>query len=65
MVQESFRGGSGTCWEVEPLDKPMTMITFGEGRRIPAMGAGGAKSEFVEAKVGRLRITRDGKETDH
>jgi N-methylhydantoinase B len=57
-----FRGGSGTCWEVEPLDKPMTMITFGEGRRIPAMGAGGAKSEFVEAKVGRLRITRDGKE---
>jgi N-methylhydantoinase B len=58
-----FRGGSGTCWEVEPLDKPMTMITFGEGRRIPAMGAGGAKSEFVEAKVGRLRITRDGTET--
>ena len=57
-----FRGGSGTCWEVEPLDKPMTMITFGEGRRIPAMGAGGAKSEFVESKVGRLRITRDGKE---
>ncbi len=37
-----FRGGSGTKWEVEPLDKPMTLITFGEGRRIPAMGAAGA-----------------------
>ena len=57
-----FRGGSGTCWEVEPLDKPMTMITFGEGRRIPAMGAGGAKSEFIEPKVGRLQITREGEE---
>ena len=30
-----FRGGSGTAWEVEPLDREMTFITFGEGRRIP------------------------------
>jgi N-methylhydantoinase B len=54
------RGGSGTCWEVEPLDKPMTLITFGEGRRIPAMGAAGAKSAMVAKKVGRLEVTRRG-----
>ncbi len=55
-----YRGGSGTCWEVEPLDKDMTFITFGEGRRIPAMGAAGAKSTDVETKVGRLEVTRGG-----
>ena len=32
-------------WEVEPLDKPMEFITFGEGRRIPATGAAGAEVE--------------------
>lgn len=56
-----FRGGSGTCWEVEPLDEPMTFITFGEGRRIPAVGAAGAVSTMTEKKVGRLEITRNGK----
>ena len=56
-----YRGGSGTCWEVEPLDKPMTVITFGEGRRYPAMGAAGAASTLIEPKVGRLEITRKGK----
>ena len=55
-----FRGGSGTCWEVEPLDSDMTFVTFGEGRRIPAMGAGGAKSSMVEPKVGRLEVSRGG-----
>jgi len=55
------RGGSGTCWEVEPLDTPMTLITFGEGRRIPAMGAAGAKSAMVAPKVGSLELTRHGK----
>ena len=55
-----FRGGSGTRWVVEPLDEPMTMITFGEGRRIPAMGAAGAQSAMVQKKVGRLEITRNG-----
>jgi N-methylhydantoinase B len=55
------RGGSGTCWEVEPLDSPMTLITFGEGRRIPAMGAAGAKSAMVAPKVGSLELTRHGK----
>ena len=39
----------------------MTLITFGEGRRIPAMGAAGAESAMVEKKVGRLEITRSGK----
>ena len=56
-----FRGGSGTCWEVEPIDKPLTFITFGEGRRIPALGAAGAESTHIESKVGRLQITRGGK----
>lgn len=55
------RGGSGTAWEVEPLDSEMTFITFGEGRRIPAMGAAGAKSEMVGSKVGRIVVKRDGK----
>lgn len=66
MIEDSggagkFRGGSGACWEVEPLDKPMTLVTFGEGRRIPAMGAAGAESKLIEKKVGRLEITRNGK----
>jgi N-methylhydantoinase B len=39
----------------------MTLITFGEGRRIPAMGAAGAASDMVAKKVGRLEITRGGK----
>ena len=56
-----YRGGSGTCWEVEPIDKPLTFITFGEGRRIPALGAAGATSTHIESKVGRLQITRFGK----
>jgi N-methylhydantoinase B len=58
-----FRGGSGARWEVEPLDSPMTLVTFGEGRRIPAMGAAGARSAWVEPKVGRLEITRGGETT--
>lgn len=56
-----YRGGSGTCWEVEPLDKPMDFITFGEGRHNPASGAAGAFSRMVEPKVGRIEISRGGK----
>jgi N-methylhydantoinase B len=56
-----FRGGSGTAWEVEPLDRDMTFITFGEGRRIPAVGAAGAVSKMVDAKVGRIEVKRGGK----
>jgi N-methylhydantoinase B len=52
------RGGSGTAWEVEPIGHDMTAIMFGEGRRIPAMGAAGAVSTLVERKVGRLQVTR-------
>jgi N-methylhydantoinase B len=55
-----FRGGSGTAWEVEPLDKEMLCIGFGEGRRIPAMGAAGAKSVMVDEKVGRVELNRGG-----
>ena len=55
-----FRGGSGTAWEVEPLDKEMLCIGFGEGRRIPAMGAAGAKSHMIDEKVGRVEIKRGG-----
>jgi N-methylhydantoinase B len=56
-----FRGGSGTAWEVEPLDREMTFITFGEGRRIPAVGAAGAASKMVDTKVGRIEVKRGGK----
>lgn len=56
-----YRGGSGTCWEVEPLDGPMTFVTFGEGRRIPAVGAAGARSGYVEPKVGRIEFRRQGR----
>ena len=55
-----FRGGSGTCWEVEPLDKPMTFIMFGEGRKNPSLGSAGAFSTLLENKVGRVEIKRKG-----
>ena len=53
-----FRGGSGTAWEVEPTDRDMTFITFGDGRRIPAVGAAGAVSRMIDSKVGRLEVRR-------
>ena len=56
-----FRGGSGTAWEVEPLNGDMLCIGFGEGRRIPAMGAAGAKSALIDRKVGRVELRRGGK----
>ena len=56
-----FRGGSGTCWEVEPLDKPMTFVMFGEGRKYPALGSAGAFSTLLDMKVGRVEITRNDK----
>lgn len=54
------RGGSGTAWEVEPLDGEMMCIGFGEGRRIPAMGAAGAASQLIDRKVGRVELRRQG-----
>ena len=56
-----FRGGSGTCWEVDPLDHPMTFIMFGEGRKYPSLGSAGAFSTLLENKVGRVEIKRNGK----
>jgi N-methylhydantoinase B len=53
-----FRGGSGTAWEAEPIDHEMTFVAFGEGRRIPAMGAAGAASTLIDPKVGRIEIRR-------
>ncbi|MHB8868567.1 MAG: caprolactamase subunit beta [Thermoleophilia bacterium] len=47
------RGGSGTVWEVEPIDHEMTAVTFGEGRKYPAPSAAGAKSRLLDAKVGK------------
>jgi N-methylhydantoinase B len=58
-----FRGGSGTAWEVEPMSDDMTFIMFGEGRRIPALGAAGAESRLIEPKVGRLEWRKDGETT--
>ncbi len=55
------RGGSGTAWEVEPIWDPMTVVTFGEGRRYPAPSAAGAYSKYTDAKVGRMvRYNADG-----
>ena len=55
-----YRGGSGTLWEVEPLDKPMTFIMFGEGRKNPSLGSAGAFSTLLANKVGRVEIKRKG-----
>jgi N-methylhydantoinase B len=38
----------------------MLCIGFGEGRRIPAMGAAGAVSQMVDSKVGRVQFKRGG-----
>ena len=55
-----FRGGSGTCWEVEPIDRPMTFVMFGEGRRLAAMGAAKAVNGLLNPKVGRVEFNRGG-----
>lgn len=61
LIQDSggaglYRGGSGTVWEVEPLDHEMTVIAFGEGRQIPTMGAAGAENKVIEPKLGKLVV---------
>ena len=53
-----YRGGSGTCWEVEPLGHEMTIAAFGEGRQRPTTGAAGAVNGVIEPKLGRLEINR-------
>jgi N-methylhydantoinase B len=49
-----FRGGCATQWEVEPLGHEMTVISFGEGRHYPAIGANGASSACESLKLGRI-----------
>lgn len=61
LIQDSggagmYRGGSGTVWEVEPIDHDMTVVAFGEGRQIPTMGAAGAVNQILEPKLGRLVV---------
>ena len=63
LIQDSggagmHRGGSGTVWEVEPIDHEMTVIAFGEGREIPTMGAAGAENKLLEPKLGKLVVQR-------
>ncbi len=65
LIQDSggagkYRGGSGTVWEVEPIDHEMTVVAFGEGRQIPTMGAAGAVNALVEPKLGRLVVSGEG-----
>lgn len=64
LIQDSggagqYRGGSGTVWEVEPIDHEMTVIAFGEGREIPTMGAAGAENKLLEPKLGKLVVESD------
>ncbi|WP_372599946.1 hydantoinase B/oxoprolinase family protein [Amphritea sp.] len=61
LIQDSggagmYRGGSGTVWEVEPIDHDMTVVAFGEGRQIPTMGAAGAENQLIEPKLGKLIV---------
>lgn len=56
-----YRGGSGTVWEVEPIGHEMTVVSFGEGRKLPAIGANGASSALPETKLGRVDLKRHGK----
>ncbi len=58
-----LRGGSGTCWEVEPLGHAMTVVSFGEGRQRPTMGAAGAANALIAPKLGGIEVLRaDGTE---
>ncbi len=59
------RGGSGTVWEVEPLGHEMTVVAFGEGRRIATQGAAGARNVLEEPKLGRIVIDRHGRTEEH
>lgn len=64
LIQDSggagmYRGGSGTVWEVEPIDHDMTVVAFGEGRQIPTMGASGAANTLLEPKLGKLVVKGD------
>ena len=55
------RGGCATVWEVEPIDHEMTVVSFGEGRQYPALGAQEAENARPELKIGRVERTEGGK----
>lgn len=59
-----YRGGCGTIWEVEPLNHTMTVVSFGEGRKIPTMGAGGALQILPDLKLGKLQIVHADNKVD-
>jgi N-methylhydantoinase B len=52
------RGGCATVWEVEPIGHEMTVVSFGEGRYYPALGASGAVSARPDLKLGRIELKR-------
>ena len=52
------RGGCGAVWEVEPINHTMTVVSFGEGRKIATMGAGGALDIASDSKLGKLEIVK-------
>ncbi|MGD0073676.1 MAG: hydantoinase B/oxoprolinase family protein [Candidatus Binataceae bacterium] len=53
-----YRGGCATAWEVEPIGHEMTVVSFGEGRYTPALGASGAVSARPDLKLGRIELKR-------
>jgi N-methylhydantoinase B len=59
-----FRGGSGTVWEVEPIGHEMTLVSFGEGRKLPTIGANGATNTMLDTKLGRVELKKHGKITE-
>ena len=59
------RGGCGTIWEVEPIDHEMTVVAFGEGRKLPTSGAAGAYNTLVGPKLGRLEVRRESETEMH
>lgn len=60
-----YRGGSGTEWVVEPIGHEMTVVAFGEGRRITTQGAAGAVNKMDDPKLGRIVIDRSDGVEEH
>jgi N-methylhydantoinase B len=54
----AWRGGCGVTCEIEPIGHEMTVVVWGEGRKYPASGALGARSSWIEKKLGRVEIRR-------
>ncbi|KAB2969418.1 hydantoinase B/oxoprolinase family protein [Zoogloea sp.] len=69
LVQDSggagkYRGGCATEWEVEPIGHEMTVISFGEGRKYPSIGANGARSHMIDSKLARIDLKAGEKVTE-